>query len=223
MKLASIVVKLPIVSVNEGEKIAVVNNLFVSRKSKKVEYLGVAKSEEEVIPSVVSFNEVEGIGDDYIIVPSLNSIKKISSTDRFIIVLEDCFSLLDRKVLSLSGNILGRILDYSINEQTGAIENIILDSGQEIYGSAIVTLSPKFIMVNADAKPGENIEIVEMSPLPSSSLDVDSISYLVGKTVTEDVVSRDGAFIIKTGTVLTQELVIEAEANDVLVGLAMAV
>ncbi len=44
----------------------------------------------------------------------------------------------------------------------------------------------------------------------------ESISYLMGKTLNDDVASDDGSFEIKKGTVLTKELIVEAYAQDVI-------
>lgn len=210
MKLASAIAKLPIISVSEGEQTAAVCNLLVGRKSKKVEFLSVNNGAEEIIANVVAFGDIKGIGNDYIVVSSSDNIVKPYVNDRLIMEIEDCILLNGKLVLSLSGDVFGAISDFALDEKTGAIVSVTLDNQREIEGDKLVTLSSKFVVVDAQEKV-------------SSALDEGSMAYLVGKTVRTDVASEDGAFTIKAGTALTQELIVEAEANNMLVALTMAV
>lgn len=213
MKLASIVAKLPIVSINEGDQVAIVKNLFINRKTKKVEYLSVVKSAEDAIPGILCFKDIRGIGNDYIVIPSIGDVKKIQSDDKLVLAMEDCISLGGRTVLSSSGDVFGEIKDYEINKKTGEITKLLLADDQEIEGDTLLTLSPKFIVVSV---PGDEDET-------ATSLDDASMDYLVGKTLTADVTSDDGAFTIEQGTVLTKELIVAAEKNGFLLKLTMAV
>lgn len=212
MKFASVVAELPIVSINEGDQVAIVKNLFINRKTKRLEYLSVVKSAEDAIPCILCFNEITGIGNDFIVIPSIDNIRKIQAGDQLALALEDCIFLPGRTVISTSGDVLGQIKDYELNKKTGAITKLLLGDDEEIEGASLLTLSPKFIVVSV---PGEDE--------PETSLDDASMAYLVGKTVSADVTSTDGAFTIPQGTVLTKELIVAAEDNDIIVQLTMAV
>jgi sporulation protein YlmC with PRC-barrel domain len=194
MKLASAVIKLPVISVNEGEQIAVVRDMFVDRKTKRIEYLSVVKSAEDIIPSVISFRDIMGISNEYFIVVPLITLKNIDLNGDLFAQLEGCLSLPGRMVLSVSGDGLDRISDYSIDVKTGEIKKLILANGKEIAGNKLVTLSAKFIFVNLPG--GEE----------TSALDEGTLAYLAGKTVNTVVASADGTFTIESGTVLTNEL-----------------
>jgi hypothetical protein len=65
--------------------------------------------------------------------------------------------------------------------------------------------------------------VADIKDKSDSTLDEGSVSFLTGKMVPNDIASEDGAFVIKRGTVLTKELIYEAEKNDMLVQLTMAV
>lgn len=212
MKRASDITKLPIVGMKEGEQVATVKDLYVSRKTKAVEYLSVVKNKDDILPCFLPFKDITGIGSDYIIIPSLDRIKEIHANDKMLAALEDCLTLTGRTVLASMGDVIGSISDYMINVKTALITSLALDSDREIGGDKLVSLSAKFIVV--DALSGEDA---------GSALDDGSMTYLLGKTVSSDIVGEGGSFTIKKGTVLTKELIVEAEAHDMLLMLTMNV
>jgi sporulation protein YlmC with PRC-barrel domain len=218
MNSASTVAKLSIVSINEGEQIAVVQNLLVNRKSKKVEYLSVAHSGSDALPALLSFRDIMGIGKDYIIIKSADDIKVINDDKSLVPGAKDCLLLTGIRVLSSAGNIIGTITDYVIDEKSGEIEKLLLDDDQEIDGNKLLTLSAKFVLADIDGETGDTLDTEA-----EVGLDEESIAYLVGKTVNADITSEDGEFFITKGTVLTEELIEEAAKHDALLRLTMGI
>ena len=218
MNSASTVAKLSIVSINEGEQIAVVQNLLVNRKSKKVEYLSVVHSGSDALPALLSFRDIMGIGKDYIIIKSADDIKVINDDKSLVPGAKDCLLLTGIRVLSSAGNIIGTITDYVIDEKSGEIEKLLLDDDQEIDGNKLLTLSAKFVLADIDGETGDTLDTEA-----EVGLDEESIAYLVGKTVNADITSEDGEFFITKGTVLTEELIEEAAKHDALLRLTMGI
>ncbi|MGI6174849.1 MAG: hypothetical protein ACOYJC_01540 [Christensenellales bacterium] len=213
MKTASTVVKLPVVGVKEGEQIAFVKNLLVSSTSKKVEYLSVEHEDNTIIPSLISFKDILGIGQDYIVVQSAECIKKVYDSKPLIAAAEESLLLLGTQVLNFTGDILDTISDYAIDEKTGRIEKLFLQNAQEINGASLITLSAKFAMVDTDKNANS----------ADNTLDESTITYLLDKRVKSDVKSEDGSFVIAKDTVLTQDLIQQAEQQGVLLQLTMEV
>ena len=218
MNSASTVAKLSIVSINEGEQVAVVQNLLVNRKSKKVEYLSVVHSGSDALPALLSFKDIMGIGKDYIIIKSADDIKVINDDKSLVPGAKDCLLLTGIRVLSSAGNIIGTITDYVIDEKSGEIEKLLLDDDQEIDGNKLLTLSAKFVLADIDGETGDTLDTEA-----EVGLDEESIAYLVGKTVNADITSEDGEFFITKGTVLTGELIEEAAKHDALLRLTMGI
>lgn len=220
MKTASTVKQLPIVSVAEGEEIAAVRSLLVNRKSKKIQYLDVGLNGKGIVPTVLPFEDIIGIGADYIIIKAVSNISRTSDDKSLAASLEDCLLLEGRTVLSSTGDILGTVSDYEIDETSGEIEKLLLENGEEVVGNTIVTLSAQFILAditgNTRGVPGTVEEI-------ASQLDEGSLAYLEGKTVSSTIRSEDGTFSIEEGTVLTVELISEAERHGLLLELTMQV
>jgi uncharacterized protein YrrD len=213
MKTASTVVKLPVVGIKEGEQIAFVKNLLVNPKSKKVEYLSVEHAGTAIIPSLISFKDILGIGQDYIVVQSAECIKKVYDSKPLIAAAEESLMLLGTQVLNFAGDILDAVSDYGIDEKTGSIEKLFLQNAQEIDGASLVTLSAKFAVVDTEKSVSS----------AANTLDEATIAYLLDKKVKSEVKSEDGSFVIQKDTVLTQELIEQAEQQGVLLQLTMEV
>ncbi len=219
MKSSSFISKLPIVSVNEGEQIVTIQSLVVSRASKKVEYFTVNGGSGSIVPLMLSFKDVIGIGNDYVVVQSAGSIKKLYDNAEFIAAAEEGVVLIGASVMSTAGDILEKVVDYVIDEKTGAIASLTLGNSQEIAGDKLVSISAKFIVVDL---AGAAAPAAKAAEAPAPELD-ENIAFLVGKVVNSDVASEDGAFVIKAGTALTAKLVAEAEKRDMMLQLTMAV
>jgi len=227
MKLAGTIKKLPIFGINEGTHLAVITNLYVNRKSRKVEYLSVLNNAGDIFPGVISLADIKSIGKDFVIVQSENSIKRLYTNSDAFSALDECTSPNGLSVISLSGDSIGTISDFLFDESSGAVEKIILDNKQEIAKDSIITLSQQFIVVNAEKAPSggspDEPEEDEPEQNDASSLDESTLAYLKDKIVSSDVLSDDGAFIIRQGTVLSESIIIKAAEHDMLVQLTMAV
>ncbi len=217
MKSSSFISKLPIVSVNEGEQIVTIQSLVVSRASKKVEYFTVNGGSGSIVPLMLSFKDVIGIGNDYVVIQSANSIKKLYDNKEFIAAAEEGVVLIGASVMSTAGDILEKVVDYVIDEKTGVIASLTLGNNQEIAGDKLVSISAKFIVVELAGGSAAK------APEASAAAVDENIAFLVGKVVNSDVASGDGEFVIKAGTALTAELVAEAEKRDMMLQLTMAV
>ena len=216
MKSSSFITKLPIVSVNEGEQIVTIQSLVVSRSSKKVEYFTVNGGAGSIVPLMLPFKDVIGIGNDYVVVQSASTIKKLYDNAEFIAAAEEGVVLIGASVMSTAGDILEKVVDYVIDDKTGAIASLTLGNSQEIAGDKLVSISAKFIVVDLEGAAAPAAKAA------APALD-ENVAFLVGKVVNSDVASGDGEFVIKAGTALTAELVAEAEKRDMMLQLTMAV
>ena len=216
MKSSSFITKLPIVSVNEGEQIVTIQSLVVSRSSKKVEYFTVNGGAGSIVPLMLPFKDVIGIGNDYVVVQSASTIKKLYDNAEFIAAAEEGVVLIGASVMSTAGDILEKVVDYVIDDKTGVIASLTLGNSQEIAGDKLVSISAKFIVVDLEGAAAPAAKAA------APALD-ENVAFLVGKVVNSDVASGDGEFVIKAGTALTAELVAEAEKRDMMLQLTMAV
>ncbi len=218
MKSSSFISKLPIVSVNEGEQIKTIQSLVVSRASKKVEHFTVNGGSGSIVPLMLAFKDVIGIGNDYVVVQSADTIKKLYDNNEFIAAAEEGVVLIGASVMTTAGEFLEKVADYVVDEKTGVIATLTLCNDQEIAGDKLVSISAKFIVVELSGAAPE----APAEEAPKAELD-ENIAFLAGKVVNSEVASGDGKFTIKAGTVLTEKLIAEAEKRDMLLQLTMAV
>ncbi len=220
MKSSSFISKLPIVSINEGQQIVTIQSPVVSRSSKKVEYFTVAGGSASIVPHMLSIQDVVGIGNDYVVIQSAASIKKLYDSKELIAAAEDGLLIVGASVMSTAGDILDKVADYIIDEKSGAISSLILGNDQEIAGDKLVSISAKFIVVNLSepSAPEAEEEAVE-----EAEEEDENVAFLMGKVVNSDVTSEDGSFTIPAGSVLTGELIAEAEKRGMMLQLTLAV
>lgn len=256
MKSASFVAKLPVMGVNEGEQVAVVEKILVGRQSKVVEYLSVNTGKAGVVPSLLPFADVMGIGQDYIVIQSADSIKKAYENDDLITAAEEGLLLTGASVLSSTGDLIDRIADYVIDEKTGEVAKLLLKGGQEVDGDRLLTLSAKFVFINADGvepaapvdeAPAEEPAVEEVvaeeviveevaaaeekkeaAPADGSDdfkpvLDDATLNFLIGQPVLADVRSDDGEFFVAEGTVLTEDILKDADKHGALLQVTMEI
>lgn len=216
MKSTNFISRLSIVSIDEGEQLVQAKHILVGRNSKKVEFLNVGGLSEPVVPLILAFKDIIGIGNDYIVIQSNKSIKKLYESQEFIAGSADCLILYGTTVLSSAGDVLGRVKDYAIDEKSGAIVALTLDNDTEVQGASILSLAEKFILALPDGAPAP------ASGVPAEEVN-ETLDFLLGKVVKSDVVSEDGAVTIQSGTVLTQELISVAERHDIMLALTMSV
>ncbi len=211
MKSSSFISTLPIVSISEGEQIVTIQSPVVSRGSKKVEFFTIAGCCGNIVPHMLAFKDIVGIGNDYVVIQARKDIKKLYESQELIAAAEAGVLLVGATVLSTTGDILAKIADYTIDEKSGVITALTLADGQEIAGDKMVSISAKFVVVNlleaSEAKAGA-AEAEEEAPEAGAEAEPDeNVAFLMGKVVNSDVASEDGAFIIPAGTELTAELI----------------
>jgi uncharacterized protein YrrD len=212
MKSASAILKLPIVAVAEGEQVAQVKNVLVSRRSKRASFLHVSHGIPGIFPELIAYSDILSIGNDFIVIRSAGDIKKVFDNKALVEAAADGVFLQGTIALSGTGDILGKVADFDLDEKSGAIEALLLENGDAIPGFRLVTLSPGFVLTSVGAEEeGE------------SQLDEGSMNFLLGKTLTQDVASQDGSFRIARGTQLSRELILQAERHDLLPLLTLAV
>lgn len=88
---------------------------------------------------------------------------------------------------------------------------------EEVVEEAVMELEPEPV---AEAEPEPIQEPVEEE---KSALELESMAFLLGKTVKSEVVSDDGMFRLEPGTELTQEIINLADKHDAILTLTLSV
>lgn len=242
MKLVSVINELPIVGIQEGKVIGITSKVFVSTETRRVKYLIFNMIQHMNVPTAIDFEAVRGLGNDYIVVLTANEIKPFSDKS---IHLDNTVDIIGTPVLMDLGNKVGKIVDFEINEKTGEISKIILDSDDSFTGQQIISLSEHFIIVTDMPEcyqvTGDKKDMIFSSPQEcvvepkeGASADVDKtddtlvldqkiLDLLTGQVTVSQTTSEDGKFSIESGVTLTQQMIEEANQQGVLGDLVMNV
>ncbi len=220
---------------------------------------------------------------------AIGDMRMISEKREYLTNITDADTLvlpINMPVVSMTGDNIGQIIDFSFEEVTGLLSELYIDSGNdEISVSAKdITFFTSVAVLNTTIRTdSDNVSIPEITAaLPHteeyepaattelldgqhidddvsilnieesneieeapafvspaeladsftvaeapykerSALEQESISFLLGKVINHDIKSDDGKLVLKAGTVLTEDIIDEAEAHDAILTLTLSV
>ena len=166
---------------------------------------------------------MQGIGADFIVVKTKQAIQSSRDNSELAKALTDYYTLTGLTVVTVTGNIVSTIEDFTIDESSWQLQEVMLANGETYSRDQFVSVSEKYVFVQpniaADLLPEEAVQ--EAEPTEETEPATEEEAYLIGMTLRADVASEDGSFVINEGTVLTKELIDEAKENGVLAALIM--
>ncbi len=112
---------MPIISVSEGQQIGTVRGLIINPKSMEVAALLVDQKgffkEQRVIP----YTKVKSVGDHAITVDRINNAEKVINLPEIVSLLKDKVALINTKVITETGKVLGVVEEFYIEPKTGKV------------------------------------------------------------------------------------------------------
>ena len=216
MKKSTEVLGLKVMGIKEGCDKGVIADIVINAQAKKADYL-ILKDSRGYGFYGMNFSDLLGIGADYAVTASIGNIKKLYESKELLEAAEKGFYLMGATVLSSAGNIIGAVKDFSLDAKTGALDKVYLDNGMEFFADKILSLAGSTVFLAL-----ENEEFAPAQP-SLSEIEESSVKFLLGKTVTSDVVSDDNAYTVMAGTELTQDVLNEAARHDLLLTLTLNV
>ena len=228
MKKASEVLGLKVMGIREGMESGSAQDFMIDAGRRTVEYL-ILKDQDGYGFRAIATGDILGIGADYIMTSTVDNARKMYESKDVLKVIETGFFILGSTALTSAGDVIGRVADFSFDEKSGALDTLILDGGQEFDAQKIASLAGTMVFLDPAGnsilkQPAPQMREEAPQDTAPSLLQKESIAYLLGKTVREDVVSADNALHIAAGTVLTEELLRQAaDHSDVLLALTMDV
>ena len=112
---------MPIISVSEGQQIGTVRGLIINPKSMEVAALLVDQKgffkEQRVIP----YTKVKSVGDHAITVDRISNAEKVINLPEIVSLLKDKVALINTKVITETGKVLGVVEEFYIDTKIGKI------------------------------------------------------------------------------------------------------
>ncbi|MGC8971010.1 MAG: PRC-barrel domain-containing protein [bacterium] len=210
------VIQLPILS-RSGNYLGAVEELVLDNK--RIAGIGFLVRDKDWYRGVkfLSKDEIEVIGK--------NTIITTKDTLKNVVELPDILEFLDNRVewrelpvYTDTGEILGKIEELFINEETLDIEGIkIKEKDQIIPRENLVALGPSAALVNIK---GENMLKEEISVqreqafIEEKGFKAKQNAFLIGKKLIRDLVMDDGTLIASKGDVVTIQIINQMRSLD---------
>lgn len=203
------IIHLPILS-HSGSYLGSVEDIVLDNK--KLSGIGFLVRDKDWYMGMkfISKNDIEVIGKNAIITTS-DSLKVVAELPDILEFLADRIEWRGLPVYSINGEILGKIEELFINEETLDIDGIKLD-GQDyvISKDNLMALGPSAILV--DIK-GEGVHkekpSVRESHLSSEEkgFEAKQNAFLLGKRLVRDIVTDDGTLIASKGETVNIQII----------------
>ncbi|MEG6520429.1 PRC-barrel domain-containing protein [Desulfotomaculum sp. 1211_IL3151] len=243
MKLKSNIVGLPVLSIVEVASLGKVEELVINPNTGSVDYLIIEPEQWYLERRVISIQDVLGIGEDALTTETKAKVVNITAVPNALELISKGVAVIGSKVITKKGRINGLIDELSIDEETGKIHAcrwVATDNSRTGYipTNLVVTFGQGMLVVeeNFDVALAEDpsqlivaaIENTESEKTPPSVLE-DPLKifedkqkqYLIGRTVTLDIIADDGQTIAKEGDKITQQMVDRAVTADKFVELTL--
>ncbi|MEG2202518.1 MAG: PRC-barrel domain-containing protein [Christensenellaceae bacterium] len=216
MKKSSEVLGLKVMGIREGLEEGVAQDFMIDSTTKKVEYL-ILKNSSGYGFRALKISDILGIGADYIMTATVENARKIYESKDILEVIEKGFFMLGTTALSSTGDVIGRVTDFTFDEKSGALEDLVLDDGNEFSAKTIATLAGKMVFIDPSGSDVFN------TVHKDNTMAEESRTFLLGRTLKGDVISEDGEFKADSGTVLTEEILDAADKHDAVLALTLNV
>lgn len=211
MRKLSEILKLPVMEILNGSVAGKVKDIVMNPDTKEV----IMVMDEGVFSDfhILRREDAMGIGGDFIMIKTGQAIQSSRENPELAKMLTEYYSIIGLLVVTSKGNIVSHIQDFSIDESNWQIVEIMLEDGKIYTKNQLLSVSSKYVFVQEDEEAAAEDEPEQ----------VDEVGYLTGMTVIEDVTDEEGTFTVEKGTVLTEEIVMQAKKKDMLARLVMNV
>ena len=209
MRNQSEILKLPILSIQDGENFSKVARLVINTVTRKVDYLVLEGALWYETPALLPFAKVKAVGKDLITIKAKRDLLAI--TDELKKQLSPLVEIIGINVIDSSGEYIGKVADYSIDTANGSLAQLYLEDGSVVEAAMIVTLSASAAITDSS---GSAEAQEEADP---------EVQFFIGKTVIEDILDDVGNVLIAAGTVITHKEIDAARSRNALYELITAV
>lgn len=175
MKKSSEVLGLTMIGIKEGMENGIAQDFMIDTNTKLVKYL-ILKSSSGYGFRVMNVSDVQAIGADYIIAPTIDDAINIYESKEIMEEIEKGFFILGTTVLSSTGDIIGTVSDFTFDEKTGKMDVIQLNDGNEFSADKITTLAGKMVFIDPDGSASSAIaQTAEITETPQAAVMEDVI------------------------------------------------
>ncbi|WP_273483421.1 PRC-barrel domain-containing protein [Desulforamulus ruminis] len=243
MKLKNQIVGLPVLSIAEVALLGKVEDLIIHPETGSVDYLMIEPETWYMERRLISFKDITGIGQDALTTETKTNVVPVTSVPAALDLLNRGVQVVGSRVITRKGRIKGTINELAIDDETGRISACRWESGGDstsgyIPSSLIITFGKELLVVEEDfeaqlsdslpqtiqeaAGPSDTqVQETVLNEDPMEFFEEKQKEYLLGRTVTADILTENGESIARQGDKVTREILDRAVAADKFVELTL--
>lgn len=145
----------PIFTMDSGERIGTLYRLIVNRNNKRVRFLLINKPSYVNI-YIIPFARVVNIGEHSIIIDREDSLIDVDLYDSYPSIRAEDYNIIDQNIFDSSGEVIGKMVDYTINKKTGQMLTITYF---DFIKSKRIEIDPDSIFLDS----GNNFRFIDSS------------------------------------------------------------
>lgn len=212
---------LPIISIQDGEEVAVDKSVIINCDKKAIEYLMIEKKDEnQKYVEVIPYTELIGIGSYAATIESSKSIISFEQLKFDEKKYKKHDELISQVIISRTGDFVGTLVGFDFDTEDGSIRTITykndINKIKKIKMQDFVTIGQKFLIISSN-NVDSNIEEINISNNGNFNVEnfiKDKENNIIGKVLEHNLLDFDGNIIVHEGTEITQKILDKVKSVD---------
>ena len=192
MKISAQLMGLPIISISNGQQEGNVQSLIINPEKGYVDFLTLEQEEWQESIQAIPFKKVIGVGEYAVTIESVNSIIDLTQIPIASELASKKISIIETNVITRKGELVGKVTEYQINEETGEIIGLLIKvKGEEaiISSEYVITYGKDIIVVKEEAT--DNYQTSSKQEVAVSSIDLMDAVEEIAEEVQDGVVQEE--------------------------------
>lgn len=157
MKRSTEIKNLPVFSIMDGKEVGKVRDLLINADKAMAEYLILETESLHFGIKAIPFDNIEGIGDFAVTIDSEAAVIELSDTPAAHDMLTKNIQIINNKVMTRQGSLVGTVSEYYISQTSGKILGCVLEQAGEadsmvMVADSVLTFGKEVIVVSEDIK-----------------------------------------------------------------------
>lgn len=158
---------MPVISLEEGQRIGKIKELVVNPVTKVVAALLIEQKGWFKDQKFIPYSKVSSVGNDAITVEQSNSVQKGTSLPDIVQLTKNKYNIVDCKVIAENGTVLGMVEEYFVDAMSGEIVGLEVSgslinsflSGRAFLDVALIRTIGKELIVTSNDAPDNLVKI----------------------------------------------------------------
>ncbi|MCA1031921.1 PRC-barrel domain-containing protein [Bacillus timonensis] len=178
MKKSVQIVGLPIISIIDGQEVGKVKSLVINPEKGSIDFLTIEHEDWQVSVKAIPFKKVVGIGEYAVTVESESAVIDLNEIPIANQLVNKKIKITSTRVMTRKGELLGEVLEYYVDEDTGNILGTLLKIQNKevaLASNMVLTYGKDIVIVKEDSSSHflESVEYLEKPGAKNSSINAE--------------------------------------------------